>query len=50
MFLTRAYIDAGTGSLLVQALTGGIAGAAVITRVYWRRLKRLFTGHRGDAV
>ncbi|MEP6976729.1 MAG: hypothetical protein ABI948_01605 [Thermoleophilia bacterium] len=36
-----AYIDAGTGSLLLQALAGGAAAVAVFAKVYWRRLKRL---------
>lgn len=35
-----AYIDAGSGSLLLQALTGGVAAGAVLARVYWRRLRR----------
>ena len=34
-----SYIDAGTGSLLLQALAGGAAAAAVFGRMYWRRLK-----------
>jgi hypothetical protein len=35
-----AYIDAGTGSLLIQMLTGGVAAAAVVLKIYWRRLRR----------
>jgi hypothetical protein len=34
-----AYIDAGSGSLLLQALAGGAAAVAVFAKVYWRRLK-----------
>ncbi|MGH2996479.1 MAG: hypothetical protein ACRDN6_07070 [Gaiellaceae bacterium] len=37
-----AYIDAGTGSLLLQAIAGGVAAAAVTARLYWRRLRRFF--------
>jgi len=33
-----AYIDAGTGSMLIQAIVGGTAAAAVFIKVYWRRL------------
>jgi hypothetical protein len=33
-----AYIDPGTGSLLLQAIAGGSAAAAVVGRLYWRRL------------
>ncbi len=35
-----AYIDPGSGSLLLQALAGGVAAAAVVGKVYWRRLRR----------
>lgn len=34
-----AYMDPGTGSLLLQGLLGGIAGAAVFIRLYWYRLR-----------
>lgn len=36
-----AYLDPGTGSMLLQALAGGVAGVAVVGKLYWRRLKRL---------
>ena len=32
-----AYLDPGTGSLLLQLLLGGVAGLAVIGKLYWRR-------------
>ena len=35
-----AYIDPGTGSLLVQAILGGIAGLAVFFKTTGRRLFR----------
>lgn len=34
----NAYIDPGSASLLVQALVGGVAAAAVVAKLYWRRL------------
>jgi hypothetical protein len=34
-----AYIDPGSGGMLVQLLTGGAAGAIILARLYWRRLK-----------
>ncbi|MBB4962208.1 hypothetical protein [Micromonospora polyrhachis] len=37
-----AYLDAGSGSLIVQAVVGGVAGVAVATRLYWRRLVARF--------
>jgi hypothetical protein len=33
-----AYLDAGTGSLIVQLLAGGFAAVAVAAKLYWRRL------------
>lgn len=33
-----AYLDAGSGSLIVQAVIGGAAGVAVAAKLYWRRL------------
>ena len=33
-----AYMDPGTGSLLLQGLLGGIAGAVVFIRLYWHKL------------
>ncbi len=37
-----AYLDPGTGSMLVQMLLGGVAGALVIGKLYWHRLKAFF--------
>jgi hypothetical protein len=36
-----AYLDPGSGSMLVQLLVGGIAGVAVTAKLYWRRILRL---------
>lgn len=44
----QAYLDPGTGSILLQALLGGAAGAAVVGRLYWHRLLVL-VGARRDA-
>jgi hypothetical protein len=38
-----AYIDPGSGSMLVQLLTGGAAGAVILARLYWRRFKERLT-------
>lgn len=34
----HAYLDPGTGSMILQVLLGGIAGVAVAGRFYWDRL------------
>ena len=37
-----AYLDPGTGSMLLQLLLGGVAGAMVVGRLYMRRVGDLF--------
>ena len=39
-----AYLDPGSGSMLVQLLLGGVAGAAVIVKLGWQRFRSLFGG------
>jgi hypothetical protein len=41
-----AYLDPGSGSMLVQLLLGGIAGAAVIMKLGWERFKDIFRSTR----
>ncbi len=38
-----AYLDPGTGSMIVQLLLGGIAGALVVGKLYWQRFKSFFS-------
>ena len=42
----QAYIDPGTGSLLLQGLIAAIAGIAVTAGVYWERVKAFFRRDR----
>lgn len=39
----HAYIDPGTGGLIIQIVAGGIAGSLVILRLYWGRVKAVFS-------
>ncbi len=39
--LPIAYLDAGTGSMLLQLLVGGIAAIGVAAKFYWRRVLKL---------
>ncbi len=39
-----AYIDPGTGSFLIQGLIAAVVGAGVAIRVFWSRIRRIFTG------
>jgi hypothetical protein len=42
----HAYLDPGTGSILVQSLLAGIAGAAAVISLYWQRIKAFFSNMR----
>jgi membrane protein implicated in regulation of membrane protease activity len=37
-----AYLDPGSGSMLLQLLLGGVAALAVILKFYWNRFLSLF--------
>lgn len=39
-----AYLDPGTGSMLLQALLGGVAAVGVIAKLYWRRVTAAING------
>ncbi len=41
-----AYLDMGTGSLLIQGLMGAAVGGIVIARSYWHKIVCLFTGRK----
>lgn len=45
-----AYLDPGSGSLILQVLAGGVAAVAVSFKVFWRRITGVFKlGRRRDA-
>jgi hypothetical protein len=37
-----AYLDAGSGSMLLQLLLGGLAGLAVVLKVFWKKILGVF--------
>ena len=37
-----AYIDPGTGSIILQALAAAVAGTAIAVKVYWHRILKIF--------
>jgi len=41
-----AYLDPGMGSMLLQLMLGGVAGAAVVGKLYMRRAKEFFRGRQ----
>jgi|GEM_PF-926921 len=44
-----AYIDPGTGSLLIQMMVAGILGALATIKIYWSRIKALFKSRQPQA-
>lgn len=39
----NAYIDPGTGSLLIQGLIAGVAAGLYAVKQYWYKLKKFFS-------
>jgi hypothetical protein len=44
----EAYLDPGTGSLMLQSMLALFAGAAVTLKLYWAKLKSFFAHDKGD--
>ena len=38
----QAYLDPGTGSMMLQAIIGAIAGGLVVLKIYWQKIRRFF--------
>jgi hypothetical protein len=43
-----AYLDPGSGSLIVQLMVGGVAAAGVALKMYWQRLLSFLRIRRDD--
>jgi len=48
MTTVLAYLDPGTGSVILQLLGGGLAAAAVMAKLYWGRILRFLHIRRED--
>ena len=44
-----AYLDPGTGSMILQAVIGAIVGSAVAIKIFWKRIKYFFLRLIGKA-
>ena len=42
----EAYLDPGTGSMVLQLVLGGVVGALALGKLYWRRLKAIVLRRR----
>jgi hypothetical protein len=39
----HAYLDLGTGSMIIQSLIAAIAGGLFLVKVYWQKIMNLFS-------
>lgn len=44
-----AYVDPGTGSILLQSLLASVAVTIGFLRLYWQRLRSFFTSRTGSS-
>jgi len=43
-----AYLDPGTGSMILQGVFGALLAAGVALGLFWERVKKLFKGRRPE--
>ena len=43
-----AYLDPGSGSMILQVLAGGLAAIAVTAKLYWGRLLKFLRIRKDD--
>jgi hypothetical protein len=44
-----AYLDPGTGSLILQGLIASLAAAAGVISLYWQKIKDVFSKRKQDS-
>lgn len=42
----HAYLDPGTGSMILQGLIGAVVGGLIALKLYWARLKNFLSSGR----
>lgn len=40
------YVDAGTGSIIIQAVIGAAIAIPILVKTYWRRIKSAFNSRK----
>jgi hypothetical protein len=43
-----AYLDPGTGSMLLQVILGGVAAVAVALKLFWYKIRAAFGGGKAS--
>lgn len=49
IFKPPLYLDPGSGNLLIQLIAAALLGAGVAVKIFWSRIKALFTGKKDAA-
>lgn len=44
----HAYLDPGSGSIILQLVIAGLLGAGVLVGTFWRKIKALFVKKPSD--
>jgi hypothetical protein len=47
-FEAHAYIDPGSGSIIIQAIIGVIATVGTTATIYWKKIKNFFKKKKKD--
>jgi hypothetical protein len=42
------YLDPGSGSFLIQLLIAALLGGAFAIKIYWKKIKLLFSGKKAE--
>jgi hypothetical protein len=42
------YLDPGSGSFLIQLLLAALLGGAFAIKIYWKKIKTLFSGKKAE--
>ena len=43
-----AYLDPGSGSMIMQLLLGGVAGITMVLKLYWQRIKEALFSKKSE--
>ena len=44
IYIPLAYLDPGTGSIVIQAVVGGLLGGMLVVKLFWKKIVSLFKG------
>jgi hypothetical protein len=44
-----AYLDPGTGSMILQMVVGGLLGGLLVIKLMWKRIVGLFAGKKPES-